>query len=430
MQILNYKDSDFQGKLNQILINNEEFDAKITENVKNIINSVKKHQDEAIIEICNKFDQANFKKSEDLIVKKDEIDNALKNINPKILESLKLARDRIKSYHKKQLPTDFEYKDEIGVTLGNKWQAIESICVYGPGGTAIYPSSILMSAIPAITAGVKEIVATIPSKAGKIDDSIIAACHICGIDKIYKIGGSAAVAAFAYGTKTIKKVNKIVGPGNNYVALAKKQLFGSVGIDMIAGPTDVLVICDNEANPEWIAADLLSQLEHGVDSKAILIADNIEFAQKVNKNINILKEKLPRKNIIDESLKNSYIIIVKDIENDAAQISNNIAPEHLEIVTKNPKKIAQKITNAGAIFLGEYTPEAIGDYVAGPSHTLPTMSSAKFSSGLSVFDFLKRISIISCNKKSFDKLSEATSILAKAEGLHAHSLSCEVRSKK
>ena len=322
---------------------------------------------------------------------------------------------------------ELPFIDELGVKLGNKWKSIESVCVYAPGGTAIYPSSVLMSAVPAIIAGVKEIVATIPSKDGKIHDAVLAACKICGIKKIYKIGGAAAIAAFAHGTQSISKVNKIVGPGNNYVAIAKKQLFGVVGIDMIAGPTDILVISDAKTNPAWVAADLLSQLEHGPDSKAILISDNEEFAKNVIEQIKLLTKELPRQNIIKNSLKNSHIIIVKNLVEDGAQIANKIAPEHLEIMTDNPQIIVDKITNAGAVFLGRYTPEAIGDYIAGPSHTLPTMSSAKFSSGLSVFDFLKRISIISCNQESFLKLHDATSILAKIEGFDAHKLSVNIR---
>lgn len=429
MQIITKIDPNFKQKIQKLISQNEELDSKIEQDVAKIINSVQENGDEFIIEICNRFDGSNFKKSDDLLVTQEEIEQALKNCDKALISALKLAFKRIKNYHKKQLPKSFVIKDNLGVKLGNRWQAIESICVYAPGGTAIYPSSILMSAVPAIVAGVENIVATIPSKKGIIDPSVIAACHICGIKKIYKIGGAAAIAAFAYGTKTINKVNKIVGPGNSYVALAKKQLFGVVGIDMIAGPTDILVISDGDVDSSWIAADMLSQLEHGVDSKAILITDNEKFADEILKDIEILAKSLPRYNIISESLKKSAIIIVDNLNEEAPLIANQIAPEHLEIVTKKPELIANKIKNAGAIFLGKYTPEAIGDYVAGPSHTLPTMGSAKFASGLSVFDFLKRISIISCDKKSFLKLQKTTSLLAKTEGLEGHSLSCEIRVK-
>ena len=427
MKIVSSNDSSFKEKLSQIVKNNQKIDKKLDDDVSSIIESVKNEGDDFIIKICNKFDGSDFKNANDLLVSKKEIDNATKDIDQEVFAALKLAYQRIKSYHERQLPQDFEYKDKIGVKLGNRWQAIESVCVYAPGGTAIYPSSVLMSAIPAIVAGVQNIIATIPSKNGKIDNSVLAACKICGIEKIYKIGGAAAIAAFAHGTKTINKVNKIVGPGNSYVAVAKKQLFGQVGIDMIAGPTDILVISDNKTKANWVAADLLSQLEHGIDSRAVLVTDNKDFANEVLNQIFELEKTLPRKDIIRKSLENSYAIIVDDLEKEAAEISNQIAPEHLEIMVDEPEIIAKKITNAGAIFLGRYTPEAIGDYIAGPSHTLPTMSSAKFSSGLSVFDFLKRISIISCDQKSFKVLQKQTSILAQTEGFDAHKLSVDIR---
>lgn len=396
--------------------------------VKKIISEVKKDGDKALISYSNKFDKTSFKTSKDLLISEKEISNSEKLLDKKLRDALKLAFRRIKAYHKKQLPKDFDFTDEIGVKLGNHWRAIDSIGVYVPGGTASYPSSVLMSAVPALVAGVKEIVICAPSSAGEINPAILFAAKLCGIKKIYKIGGAQAIAALAYGTKTIRKVNKIVGPGNAFVACAKKILFGEVGIDMIAGPTDVAIIADKSANPDWIAADALSQLEHGHDSKAFVITDNQDLAKKISASVSKQKKDLSRKKIIDESIKNSAIFVVKNI-NDAAEIVNEIAPEHLEIVTKNPQRFVPKITNAGAIFLGNYTPEAMGDYIAGPSHTLPTEGTAKFSSGLSVFDFLKRISLISCDKKSFLKLADATSILAECEGLQAHKLSVEIRKK-
>lgn len=427
MQKITFKDPNFTAKIAEIAKINQNIDVKQDNIVSEIIKDVQNRGDQAIIKICNKFDGANFKNPKDLLVDEEEIENSINNIPRDLLSALKLAYDRIFSYHEKQIPDDFEYEDETGTILGNRWKAIESVAVYAPGGTAIYPSSILMSAVPAIVAGVQDIVALAPSQKGNVDNSVLAACQICGIKKIYKIGGAAAIAAAAFGTKTVQKTNKIVGPGNNFVALAKKQLFGVVGIDMIAGPTDILVICDKKVKSKWIAADLLSQLEHGIDSRAILITDDEEMADKIITNALKLAKTLSRKEIIEESLKNSYAIIVEDLDQDAAKISNNIAPEHLEIVTQNPEIIADQINNAGAIFLGEYTPEAIGDYIAGPSHTLPTMSSAKFSSGLSVFDFLKRISIMSCSQKAFLELEESASILAKTEGFEAHKLSCNIR---
>lgn len=393
---------------------------------KEIISDVKKNGDKALISYSNKFDKTKFKKAQDFLASSKEIIAAEKSLNPKVRQALETAFQRIKSYHEKQLPKDFTFKDKSGVELGNHWRAIESIGIYVPGGTASYPSSVLMSAVPALVAGVKEISICAPSSGGKINPAVLFAAKICGINKIYKIGGAQAITALAYGTETVSKVNKIVGPGNSFVAAAKKILFGEVGIDMIAGPTDVTIIADKNNNPDWIAADALSQLEHGHDSKAFIITDDENFALKISTAILLLQKKLSRQKIIEESLKNSAIFVIKNLD-EATHISNFIAPEHLQIATKNPQKFLPKITNAGAIFLGNYTPEAIGDYMAGPSHTLPTSASAKFSSGLSVFDFLKRISLISCDKKSFTNLAEATSILAECEGLDAHKLSIDIR---
>lgn len=403
-------------------------DNKIDNIVNEIITTVKKDGDKALISYCNKFDKTNFKTASDLLVCRSEIENSDKNIDKKVKLALKKAYQRIKSYHQKQLPKDLQFSDKEGVKLGNLWRAIDKIGVYVPGGTASYPSSVLMSAVPAIVAGVKEIVVCAPTTAGEINPAILFAAKLCGIEKIYKIGGAQAIAAMTYGTKTIDKVNKIVGPGNSYVATAKKNLYGEVGIDMIAGPTDVTIIADNYNNPKWIAADILSQLEHGPDSKAFLITDDANFAKLVKEEVLNLKNKLSRKTIIEQSLQNSAIFVIKNLD-DSANIANFIAPEHLQIATKNSKKFLPKINNAGAIFLGNYTPETIGDYIAGPSHTLPTSASAKFSSGLSVFDFLKRISLISCDKTSFKKISDAASILAECEGLTAHQYSVDIRNE-
>ncbi len=427
-QIISFQDKNFSQKINQLICQNSSLDADLSAKVAEIINSVRKDGDESIIKICNLFDNSNFKKPADLLVSKAEISTAKKNIAPELLSALKLAYDRIYAYHKRQMPKSFEYEDEIGITLGNRWQAVSDAAVYVPGGTALYPSSVLMGAVPALAAGVKNIVIATPSHGGKIADSVLVAADLCGIKTIYKMGGAASIAALALGTVMIKKVDKIVGPGNSFVALAKKQLFGEVGIDMVAGPTDILIIADNKANPDFIAADFLSQLEHGVDSRAVLITDDFKFAELVNNSISNIAGKIARKEIIKQSLKNNgIIIIVKNLLQDAPEIANSFAPEHLEIVTKNPKKIAAKITNAGAIFLGEYSPEAIGDYVAGPSHTLPTMGTARFSSGLSVFDFLKRISVISCSKQGFKKLQKSAALIAENEGFEAHKLSITIR---
>ncbi len=398
----------------------------IVKQVEKIIATTKKDGDKALINYSNQFDNTQFSKAQDFVASKKEIDAAIKNIAPKTLTALKMAYARIMAYHKKQLPKDFLYTDKAGVTLGNSWRAIESIGVYAPGGTASYPSSVLMSAVPAIAAGVSKIKLCAPSESGKLNDAVLVAAHICGIKEIYKIGGAQAIAALAHGTKTIAKVDKIVGPGNSYVATAKKILYGEVGIDMIAGPTDITIICDNDNNPTWIAADALSQLEHGPDSKAFIITNDKQFAQKIIAEINNLKTALPRKNIIENSLKNSAIFVIKDLAQ-SFHLSNFIAPEHLEISCKNAHNFLPKINNAGAVFLGKYSPESIGDYIAGPSHTLPTEGTSRFASGLSVYDFLKRISLISCDKKSFAKLAKSASTLAACEGLLAHKLSIDIR---
>ncbi len=401
-------------------------DENVSAVVEKIIAETKKSGDATLIKLSNQFDKTSFKKSADFVVSAKEISDAEKKVSAAVKSALKQAFERIKSYHKKQLPTDFRYVDKAGVELGNLWHAIDSIGIYTPGGTASYPSSVLMSAVPALVAGVKNISMCVPTDGGKINPAVLVAAKICGIKKIYKVGGAQAIAALAYGTQTIDKVDKIVGPGNSFVASAKKILFGIVGIDMIAGPTDITIISDRHNNPDWIAADALSQLEHGIDSKAFIITDCEDFALRLTTSIHKIANTLPRYKIIEKSLENSAIFVIKDLAQ-AAHIANFIAPEHLEIATKNPQKILKQIQNAGAIFLGNYTPEAIGDYIAGPSHTLPTLGSAKFSSGLSVYDFMKRISLISCDKQSFAKLAKNTALLAECEGLHAHQLSIDIR---
>lgn len=393
-----------------------------------IIKDVKKNGDDALIFYSNKFDGADFKSAQDFTVSKKEFESAEKSLDKELKEALKLAAKRIFDYHKKQLPKDFHFTDKDDVTLGNIWRPIESIGVYAPGGSASYPSSVLMCAVPAIASGVKNISICSPSASGKINPAVIFAAKLCSVEKIYKVGGAQAISALAYGTNSISKVNKIVGPGNAYVAAAKKLLFGEVGIDMIAGPTDVLIVAEKNNKADWIAADALSQAEHGPDSRAIVIVDDLNFAKEIQNSVFELSKKLSRKKIIAKSLKNSAILVINNLEN-SPSIINLIAPEHLEIITKNPQKILSKTQNAGAIFLGHYTPEAIGDYIAGPSHTLPTNATAKFSSGLSVYDFIKRMSLISCSKKSFLHLAKHTSLLAKAEGLDAHKLSIDIRTK-
>ncbi|MFZ9180387.1 MAG: histidinol dehydrogenase [Rickettsiales bacterium] len=416
------KNQDWQNFIQNFNADNNNISSVVME----IIQAVKQKRDQAVISYTNKFDGTKAKKISDLIIEKNAIKNSEKLLATEVKESLKLAQKRIISYHQKQLPKDFNYRDKDGVRLGNIWKPIEKVGVYVPGGTASYPSSFLMSVLPAKCAGVKEISIFAPSQNGAINPAILYCAKICEIDKIHLIGGVQAIASMAYGTETISKVDKIVGPGNSYVALAKKMLYGEVGIDMIAGPTDITIIADETANAKWVAIDALSQLEHGIDSKAFIITNKNKVADEILAEIHKIAPTLPRFEIIKKSLRNSAIFIIKNLD-EASIIANFIGPEHLEICTKNSQEILSQINNAGAIFLGNYTPEAIGDYMAGPSHTLPTSSTAKFASGLSVYDFLKRISLISCDQKSFTKISKATSILAKCEGLSAHQLSIDIR---
>jgi histidinol dehydrogenase len=427
--IINNISSQDSSQFESFINISNQINQKILEDVNTIIEQVKSQKEEAIIALTNRFDKQNAKTINDLIIDKKTINSIDKSIDKSLKLSLNHAKKRITDFHKKQLPKDFSMIDKTATKLQNIWKPIENIGIYVPGGIASYPSSVLMSAIPAIVAGVKNITLFTPAPNNIINPAIIYCAKICNINTIYKIGGAQAIASMAFGTKNILKVDKIVGPGNDYVAYAKKILYGQVGIDMIAGPTDVTIITDNYSNPLWIAIDALSQLEHGVDSKAFIICDNEDFANQILTHIHAQAQKLSRYHIIEKSLKNSAIFIIKDI-NESYKISNLIAPEHLQISVKNPNKILNKITNAGAIFIGEYTPEAIGDYIAGPSHTLPTSGNARFSSGLSVYDFLKRISVISCSKKSFSYIQKSASIIAESESLTAHKLSIDIRNYK
>lgn len=420
-----FEDEEFYQFITKSNVQSED----VTEVVLQIIKDVKENGDEALIKYANKFDKTDFKKAKDLVVSEKEINDSEAKIDKEVKQALELAYRRIIKYHKNQLPKDFNYQDNSGVELGNIWRNIEKIGVYVPGGTASYPSSVLMSAVPAMVAGVRDITVCAPTSAGEINLAVLYACKLCGIKKIYKIGGAGAISALTYGTKTIDKVNKIVGPGNSYVATAKKMLFGEVGIDMIAGPTDITIVANKSSKANWVASDALSQLEHGADSKAFIITDDENLVTEIEKNITELAKDLSRKEIIAKSLLNSAFFIVKNLEKDSVFLANFIAPEHLEIATNNARTYLPKITNAGAIFLGNYAPESLGDYIAGPSHTLPTSGSAKFSSGLSVYDFMKRISVISASKESFKKLAKQTAILAECEGLDAHKLSVEIRGK-
>jgi histidinol dehydrogenase len=410
-----------------------EINIGVKKTVAEIAEDVIKNRDAALVKYTNKFDRVNVKSVAELKVTQSEIDAAYKATSPEVINALEEAARRIAEYHIKQMPKDIDYVDGAGVRLGNIWKAIESVGLYVPGGLASYPSSVLMNAVPAKVAGVEKLIMVVPAPEGKLNPVVLAAARVAGVTEIYKIGGAQAIAALACGTPTIPMVYKIVGPGNAYVAEAKRYFSGTVGIDMVAGPSEILVVADSKNNPDWIAADLLSQAEHDADARSILITDTAEFADRVEKSVEKTLATLGRKDIASKSWENNGVIIIadSDFENKAVDLINLIAPEHLELALDDDvaNSMVLKIKNAGAIFLGRYTPEAIGDYIAGPSHVLPTSGNARFSSGLSVYDFLKRVSLIGCTKESFGRLAGNTEILAREEGLGAHGLSVSIRIK-
>ena len=397
--------------------------------VRDILDSVREQGDRALFEFTRKFDRLDID-AQSMVVTAVEIDDAVKLVDADTLEALQLAHNRIKSHHERQLPKDDKYTDPIGVELGSRWTAVESVGLYVPGGTASYPSSVLMNAVPAKVAGVERIVMVVPSPDGVLNPLVLAAASLAGVHEIYRVGGAQAVGALAYGTESIAPVAKIVGPGNAYVAEAKRQVFGTVGIDMIAGPSEVLIIADKDNNPDWVAADLLAQAEHDASAQSILITDDVDFADQVGMAVQAQLNTLPRGDIARKSWDQFGAIIVVENINEAVPLANRIAAEHLEIMTDDPEQIFAFIRNAGAVFLGRHTPEAIGDYVGGSNHVLPTSRSARFSSGLSVLDYMKRTSILKCGPEQLAKIGPAAEALAKAEGLEAHKRSVSIRSNR
>jgi histidinol dehydrogenase len=426
---LNNKDKSFAADFEALLFAKREVEEDVAQQTKTIIADVRARGDAALVELSNKFDRANVTEGT-LKLSAAEIDAALASVTKQQLTAIDTAARRIEVYHQKQLPEDCHFRDETGAELGWRWTQVDSAGLYVPGGTAAYPSSVLMNAIPAKVAGVDRIVMVTPASGGKINPLVLAAAKRAGITEIFRIGGAQAVAALAYGTALIAPVDKIVGPGNAYVAAAKREVFGQVGIDSIAGPSEILVIADGNNDPDWIAADLLSQAEHDASSQSILITDDAGFADKVAEAAERALAVLPRKDIATRSW-NDYggIIVVEKLEQGAA-LSDRFAPEHLEIAAADPKILLAKVRHAGAIFLGRHTPEAMGDYIAGPNHVLPTSRSARFSSGLSVLDFMKRTTLLSLNGKSIQALGPEAIALAEAEGLEAHARSIAARLNK
>ena len=430
VKILKTTDKSFEKGFENLLQKRNQDDQKIDKKVAKIIDDVKLRSDKALIDLTKKYDQLDAKEINDLVVSKKELDSSVMVIKEKTKKSLKRAIKRVRSYHQKQMPSNTMYKDKEGIILGGLWNPIQSVGLYVPGGTAGYPSSLIMNAVPAIVAGVERIVVTVPATYGQINSLVLACCKFLGISEIYKIGGAQAIAALALGTDRINKVDKIFGPGNAYVASAKKQFFGTVGIDMIAGPSEILVMADSKNNPDHIAIDLLSQAEHDELAQAILVTDDDIFAHNVMRSIDKYLNTLERKEIAKSSWNNFGAVIICENLLKSVDLVNKLAPEHLEIAVDNPDKFLKKVKNAGAIFLGRYTPEAIGDYVAGPNHVLPTDRTARFSSGLNLLDYFKRTSVVECNKNNIKKIGRDAVNLAYEEGLQAHALSIECRLNK
>jgi histidinol dehydrogenase len=423
---LDQRDKGFEAAFTAFLGTKREVSEDVDKVVREIIANVRKDGDKALISYTKQFDRLELT-AETMRVTPEEIEAAYASCSKVTVEALKFARDRIESHHQRQLPKDDRYTDALGVELGSRWTAIDSVGLYVPGGTASYPSSVLMNAVPAKVAGVERVVMTVPSPDGILNPLVLVAADIAGVTEIYRIGGAQAIAALAYGTKTIEPVVKIAGPGNAYVAAAKRRVFGTVGIDMIAGPSEVLVIADKENNPDWIAADLLAQAEHDPSAQAILITDDVDFAFAVEEAVERQLVTLERADIAAQSWEDfGGIILVNSIE-DAVPLANRLAAEHVELAVADPEALLPKIRNAGAIFLGAYTPEVIGDYVGGSNHILPTARSARFSSGLSVLDFVKRTSILKLGPEQLSALAPAAMELAKAEGLGAHRRSIAIR---
>ena len=426
MRIINTKNKNFKSQIESLIFNRQIESKKSEKVVSQILSRIRKKGDEALIYYSNRFDKAKLNKKK-IKVSESEIKKNILKLDSSVKKSIDLAFARISSYHKKQNNLGFQFKDKLGNKLGYKITPLKKIGIYVPGGTASYPSTLLMNCIPALEAGVKEIYCVMPAPKGELNPAVLYAAKKCKVKAIFRVGGAQAIGALAYGTKSIPQVDKIVGPGNIYVATAKKQVFGTVGIDMIAGPSEITVIADQNNKPDWTAIDLLSQAEHDVSSQSILLTTNLKFALRVKKEISKILKYLPRKKIASQSIKKFGCIIICKNKKEIIDIANLIAPEHLEIKIKNPEKIEKNIFNAGSIFLGEYSPEAIGDYLAGPNHVLPTSGTARFASGLSVSDFLKRTSIIKCSKTGIVKIGQSAIKLANYEGLQAHAMSLQKR---
>ena len=427
MKIINTKDTNFKAQFDEILIRAKTDIKGVSSIVMGIIDEIMIEGNTAVKRHIEKFDKWEVKQDSDLMIDPADMKKAYENIDPKLRDALHIAYNRIKTYHEKQLPKSWLDFESNGTILGQKVSAVDRAGLYIPGGKAAYPSSLLMNAIPAIVAGVKEIVVCTPTPENEVNELLLAACHLCGITKAYKVGGASAIAAMAYGTQTIPKVDVITGPGNIFVATAKKLVFGEVNIDMIAGPSEIGILADEDAKPEYIAIDLLSQAEHDEMASSILITTCTKVAEQTSAKVEEYLKTLSRERIARKSIEDRGAIIVASSMEEAIELMNEIAPEHLEVMTKNAFELLPYIKHAGAIFLGENTPEPIGDYLAGPNHTLPTGSTAKFYSPLNVENFMKKSSIINFSKNAINELGEACALLADTEGLTAHAKAVRIR---
>lgn len=426
---LNTKDASFWQQMQDLLAWESVSDDAVFNTVNGILKDVRTRGDAAVVEYTNRFDRMNAGSMAELEIPLERLQAALNNITPAQRDALQLSADRIKAYAERQKMDSWSYTEADGTLLGQQVTALDRVGLYVPGGKAAYPSSVLMNAVPAKVAGVPELIMVVPTPGGEVNELVLAAAAISNVDRVFAIGGAQAVAALAYGTQTVPQVDKVVGPGNIYVATAKRMVYGAVGIDMIAGPSEILVVCDGKTNPDWIAMDLFSQAEHDEDAQSILVCPDADFVAQVKASIDRLVEEMPRKDIIRTSLEARGALIVAQDMDEAIKVANYIAPEHLELSVENPRELVKQIRHAGAIFMGRYTAEALGDYCAGPNHVLPTSRTARFSSPLGVYDFQKRSSLIDCSAEGASELGKVASTLARGEGLIAHARSAEYRIK-
>jgi histidinol dehydrogenase len=430
IRLMNTSDEGFQSQLEQLLAWESVSDGGVNATVNDVIANIRSRGDEALIEYTNRFDGWEAGSAQDLEIPLSRLEQAWNDLPQEQQQALQHAVDRVRAYHEKQKIESWTYTEEDGTLLGQQVTPLDRVGLYVPGGKAAYPSSVVMNALPAKVAGVEELIMVVPTPRGELNELVLAAAHICGVDRVFAVGGAQAVAALAYGTQTVPPVDKVVGPGNIYVATAKRAVFGQVGIDMVAGPSEILVVCDGKTDPDWVAMDLFSQAEHDEDAQSILVCPDAEFVGRVQASIDKLLPTMEREPIIATALRDrGALIVCKDMD-EACEVANYIAPEHLELSVDDPQALVEKIRHAGAIFMGRYTSEPLGDYCAGPNHVLPTSRTARFSSPLGVYDFQKRSSLIMVSEQGSETLGRTASVLARGEGLTAHARSAEYRFEK